>query len=318
MRHPIHTIALAIALAACDPGSSGDEDTAAEDTDTGGGGPDSVEEQTGCDLYEPVSETWGVEGKLETPGTTLDVSASSRGAVGQGTLRAEVSFDSFDGALALRAEGASTVEAYPLDVGDTAASLTVLIGNGEGVNLDLYDIYVGDGSAYPIDYSVQYTWTDIVDCFEDNGSEADARYLARDEPHQGMLLGSFNFASGEEGTYSPRDDFYRVTVPEGASGLDVVVSFDTEDIILEAVVYAPGEDPNLEWELLVGSELYPSTDTLVVERPPGEYFLRIREGGINFSSSLYEASTSPAGTAVEQPEEWTVPYTVQITARDDG
>ena len=314
MAHRLATILAATILAGCDP-SGGEDDDDSGLTDTGHWS-DSLEDgETECVDYAPVSETW--ETSADFAGDEIDVSAASMGSRGAGTLTAELTYgdDTYTGVLGLRADGATTLYAYSDDPEVRRASMEASLLNGETLDLVVYEESFSLNKVYPVPLTVTYTWTDIVDCFEDNNTEADARYLRRDDPRQGMLIGSFNQATNSDaGGPSARDDFFRVTVPDGASGLDITARFADPDVILEVVLYSAGEDPDAASELLVGSEFYPDEDTASLSRPPGEYFLRVREWGLDSEASQTQGYASPAGTVTERPSEWSTPYTLTVTA----
>lgn len=287
-----------------------------------GGGPAPTENPsdeppvTDCTPWEAATDTWSESGQLSGFEDTAQLSPRARGTRGQGILTATLSWTSYDGTLMLVADGATTLEARPLDEETTQVDLAVALAWDETVALTVKEFAASTEETYPVEYTIDYHWRDVVDCFEPADSPATARALGLDHTVQAYAIGSFNQAPAEDGSSAPRDDYYRIEVPEGAEEIQVDLGFEVDGITLEAVLFAEGADPEGQSGTRFGDPDYAEPHaTLTRAVTPGTWLLRVRDWGTDATSSAHEGHVSPAGTAIGAPPEWTTPYTLRVGVR---
>lgn len=303
MRTPLMSLTLLI-LAACDSDCPS-EDTAVEDT---------VQEDD-CVPYDPASESWELTGQLTADGQAVVFPVSGKGTQGAGILTAELSWDwsGYDGFPSLEVSNSedSLVGTHSYEIDQPSLSLEASLING-----DTIDLVVGEFASdiedthYPVGFTVSLTWSDRMDCFERNNTQADAKRVV-----DGVVYDAYNLSSFETGSPSEyhdwsSDDFYTVTVPAGVSTMAVDVSYPVDDGSVVVYLMESGVDPyySLDFDY-VGYEHGDSKTIEMAVAPGASYDIYVaRWEGLTF-----ETWALPTEDGSARPDYWDTPYTFEVS-----
>ena len=269
--------------------------------------------QSDCDPItdEPTSfeRTLRFEDEFSEPTTSF----SNPMQRGQGILRAQASWERYHGSpsVGFVNDGGSEVlaQTYPDDTPTVLAE--AMVGAGDTVTLLAHQFAPGVPEDYPIEISVQFSFTPIRDCWEENDNIETAATLPLGEEVEGYLGGTY--ASYPEDDYWQRstDDHYQVTVPDGASRLVVDAGFESVEGSVAIRVYPADLDPAQGSDRLYVGGSGSSTGTLEVDVEPGLYNVYVEQW--EWRSAFQAWATNDPGLE-SRPDYWDMPYRFTVTA----
>ncbi len=270
--------------------------------------------ESGCVPVDDTPRSWTETLSFASPEDAEQRSAfTSDMARGHGILRAEVSWSAYHGGPQVGFTNAQeewvSAHVYPEDTPSLVAETTV----GAGGRVELLATQFGTGldEEYPITLDVAYQWTPVDDCWEDNSTVATLVDLPRDTPVEAMLVGSYASPDDAGFTHLSQDDHYRVRVPEGATTLEVDVSFPVQDGSLAISAFRVGEDSyHRRGETYAGGS-YAATTTLSIDAEPGDWIVFVQQWeGPTFLAWATRTDDGPV-----RPDLWDQPYTLTVTTR---
>ncbi|MEL6345236.1 MAG: hypothetical protein AAFV53_19170 [Myxococcota bacterium] len=294
----------ALTLTACDTDCP-DQDSAVDD----------VISEDDCVPYDPVTESWELTGQLTGDDQTIVFPVASRGVRGAGILTAELTWDwaGYDGFPRLEIANANQsikgIDSYGSEQPSLTVETTLFAG-------DTIDLLVGEfardnvNDAYPIDFTISMTWSDRMDCFEQNNTQDAASRIVADVDYEAYNLSTFEDTDPSAFDDSSSDDFYTITAPADVRQMIVEISNPSVDSSVQALLMDAGEDPYYADDLnYIGGESGPSKTLEIPVIPGASYDLLVTrwEGPI----FAYWARPTEDGSA--RPDHWDTPYTFSVT-----
>lgn len=298
MRTPTLLSLSLLALTACDSDCPDDPDTG-----------DAVLADD-CVVYEPVSESWEMAGQLTAPSEPVVLSVSGRGSRGAGVLTATLTWDwsGYNGFPRLDVSNAneSTNGVSSYEIEQPSLTLETTLINGDSVDLIVGEFAPDiDPSNYPVDFTVALSWSDRVDCFEGNNTQAAAKRIVADVAYEAYNLSSYE--DTDEAAYfdGSSDDFYTITAPDDVSRMLVDITNPAMDGSIYAALMDAGEDPYFADALdYVGGERGAAKTLEIAVTPGASYDLYVTR----WEGLIFEYWALPTAEGTARPDYWDVPY----------
>lgn len=292
-------LVLAFALAACEEtGPPCGDDTASPDA------------ASDCVPVTATSETWVEQGRIEAPFSTRRHPVAPPATAGEGLIHATLTFGAYGGEprLDLWNRAGDEIVASGIAVPDAPPEVTLTweMTVDQVAQLDVAEFLPADDrDAYPVDYTLTLTWIPTPDCWEANDTREDAARLPVGEVHEAWLSGAISDSTLRD----VDDDWYRVDLPDDATGLAVDLTFPADGIIPLVEVY---DRPAATEPIQSVSAYYPDGIALRLDADAtGTVWLRVSDRyGVEYA---YGGPFDPSGTP--RPAHFDAPYTLAVTPR---
>ena len=301
MTRPLSTLSALVLLAACEPGGSKNDSGDALFDDRA----------TGCVPVDTTPVSWTETTTIPALHGEGRVSVTAPGDRGHGLLTAQVSWSAYEGTPAVGFTNAeeSLVDQFLTPDDDHQMLLAeAQLRAGDTIELRVGEFMAATtNDAYPLSFSVDFTWQPVADCWEANDTQGSAVDLPRDTPSEAWLLGTHAPTVQEDYTFTEHDDHYRILVPEGATRLIVDIDWPVADGALEALVYSADSEPYFAADYGYSGGEWGGALRLEAEVTPGDWMLNVQY----FDGPTFDAWAAKEEDGSQRADVWDTPYTFE-------